>query len=169
MSRALHSRGAWRHPWPRSARAVRGHRHPQAAHGQAMMGPHAAEAPQRRLREFFACLRLTYFHSSHCTGSPTAIGPSSSTSAKAPPAQAADIACCRPGHASAMRSQGRVAPRIRRRHPPMLRMRRRLLTRRIPLSSRFARRVEGGRVAPTCAIRACHTSCSRSVTCRRPP
>jgi len=45
----------------------------------------------------------------------------------------------------------------------------RLLTRRMPLSKKLARRIEGGSVAPPCVIRACHTSCSRSVTCRLPP
>src|SRR5262249_35066991 len=81
-------------------------------------------------------------HSSHRTTSPTAIAPSSSTSPNAPPAQSAYIACCKLGHASSIRSQGLVSPRMRMRHAPMPKMRLRLLTRRIPLSNKLARRID---------------------------
>src|SRR5207249_1298889 len=43
-------------------------------------------------------------HSSHRTGSPTTISPSSSTSPNAPPAQSVYIAFCKPGQASSSRS-----------------------------------------------------------------
>src|SRR5215471_14109443 len=84
-------------------------------------------------------------HSSHRTMSPTAMTPSSRTSANTPPAQSADIAFCKPGHVSSIRSQGLVSPRMRMRHVPIPRTRLRLLTRRIPLSNMLARRIEGDR------------------------
>src|SRR4029434_2978785 len=82
-------------------------------------------------------------HSSHRTTSPTTISPSSTTSPNAPPAQSAYIAFCQPGYASSIRSQGLVSPRMRIRHAPILRMRLRLLTRRIPLSNKVADRKSG--------------------------
>ena len=82
--------------------------------------------------------------SSHSTTSPIRIGPPVRTFAKAPPCQFGYIAARRPGTASSMRSHGFVSPAISSRVLPMRRMRLRVSANAIPLTMRFARRVDGG-------------------------